>query len=192
MSIIEIIKPISLLKGSHSDTAQTGSGCFMNVIAYLNGEAQITDQSPCVCASIRPIAIRANDLATNEQRQRLIPYIHRAMGTAGADAATMEKRRIAVVKLARKCAEIAAAAAAAAAAYAADAADAADAAYAADAADAAAAAYAAYAADAAKTKIFEACIEFLEEACNPPDVYSEAVEARAKQLVQIAKSAVAA
>ena len=30
------IEPIKLLSGSHANTAKTGSGCFMNVIAYLN------------------------------------------------------------------------------------------------------------------------------------------------------------
>ena len=55
--ITEIIKPIKLLSGTHNDTAQTGQGCFMNVIAYLNGEPQITDQSDCVCYVVRPIAI---------------------------------------------------------------------------------------------------------------------------------------
>ena len=52
-SITEIIAPIKLLAGTHEDTAKTGSGCFMNVIAYLNGEPQITDQSPCVCVTVR-------------------------------------------------------------------------------------------------------------------------------------------
>lgn len=41
------IKPIRLLKGSYADTKTTGQGCFMNVVAYLNGESQITDSSPC-------------------------------------------------------------------------------------------------------------------------------------------------
>lgn len=37
------IEPIKLLRGQHKDTATTGQGCFMNVIAYLNGDPQITD-----------------------------------------------------------------------------------------------------------------------------------------------------
>ena len=32
------IEPIRLLAGSHADTGTTGKGCFMNVVAYLNGE----------------------------------------------------------------------------------------------------------------------------------------------------------
>ena len=62
------IAPIKLLAGSHSDTGETGVGCFMNVIAYLNGEPQITDQSECVCFTVRPMAIFLNGLANNEQR----------------------------------------------------------------------------------------------------------------------------
>ncbi len=86
------IAPIKLLSGSHSDTGTTGSGCFMNVIAYLNGEPQITDQSPCVCVSVRPIAIWANDFMRDSERARLIPYIERAMGSATSDTAEMIRR----------------------------------------------------------------------------------------------------
>lgn len=92
-SILDIIKPIKLLEGSHSDTGETGSGCFMNVIAYLNGEPQITDESPCVCRSIRAVAIWANDAAQDDQtRQRLLPFIHRAMGTATDDPKILKPR----------------------------------------------------------------------------------------------------
>ena len=56
------IKPIKLLKGSHADTGSTGQGCFMNVAAYLNGDDQITDSSPCVCVTIRPIVIFLNKI----------------------------------------------------------------------------------------------------------------------------------
>ena len=89
----EIIKPIKLLSGSHADTATTGQGCFMNVIAYLNGESQITDQSPCVCFMVRPLAIKLNDLGNDEQRQRLMPFVMRAMGSTTADAVIIESRK---------------------------------------------------------------------------------------------------
>lgn len=84
-NLLEVIRPISLLSGSHPDTAQTGSGCFMNVIAYLNGEPQITDRSPCVCLSIRSVAIWLNDFLQDGERNRLLPYVQRAMGTATDD-----------------------------------------------------------------------------------------------------------
>jgi len=132
-SILDIIEPIKLLKGSHSDTAQTGRGCFMNVVAFLNGEAQITDQSPCVCAYIRPLAIWLNDYLRDDERAQLVPFVERAMGSATSDEKTMAARRALVVELANDMAAIAKW-------HAADAADAAD-----DAADAAADAAAAYA-----------------------------------------------
>jgi hypothetical protein len=102
------IKPIKLLSGSHADTGTTGQGCFMNVIAYLNGESQITDQSPCVCVTIRPIAIWLNDFATDEQRQRLLPFVLRAMGSATDDREVMNKRLTAVVRYAEFNARLAA------------------------------------------------------------------------------------
>ena len=77
--ISSIIKPIKLLIGTHADTATTGQGCFMNVIAYLNGEAQITDQSPCVCVTVRRLSIEMNDRSNDEQRQKLLPFVLRAM-----------------------------------------------------------------------------------------------------------------
>lgn len=95
------IQPIKLLRGNHDDTAQTGSGCFMNVIAYLNGEPQITDNSPCVCPTIRPIAIWLNDLAIDKQRQKLLPFVLRAMGTATTDKLLLLERRDHLTKFAR-------------------------------------------------------------------------------------------
>ena len=163
-SITEIIKPIRLLSGSHADTAKTGSGCFMNVVAYLNGEPQITDRSPCVCVTVRSIAIWLNDFLRDDERHEMIPYIERAMGSATDDATEMQRRLDRLVQFARAMGSAARAAnaaysaadatATAAAAAAAAAAYAADAAYsAADAAADAAAANAAYAAaDAAAAR----------------------------------------
>ena len=100
------IEPIKLLSGSHADTAQTGHGCFMNVIAYLNGEPQITDQSPCVCVYVRPLAIRLNDCGTGEQRQRLLPFVMRAMGSATEDKAVMASRRARLREYGEECHQI--------------------------------------------------------------------------------------
>lgn len=192
------IEPIKLLKGSHEDTAVTGSGCFMNVIAYLNGEPQITDRSPCVCVVVRPIVIRLNDMMKDGERQALIPFIERAMGSATDDRAELIRRAWLAVDFANECKEIAADADAnACAAYAA-----ADAAYAAaanadaaNAVDAAAAAYAAgaayAAADAANAagnleKIIEAGMRFLDAALPKAQTPSQEVIARAQQLVALA------
>ncbi len=87
------IKPIKLLKGSHCDTGITGQGCFLNIIAYLNGESQITDQSTCVCVTVRPMAIELNDFGDDEQRQRLLPFVMRAMGSATEDVAVWDARK---------------------------------------------------------------------------------------------------
>lgn len=86
------IEPIRLLSGSHDDTAQTGSGCFMNVIAYLNGEPQITDESPCVCRTIRRPAIWINDFLSDSERHMLLPFVQRAMGTATDDETVLRQR----------------------------------------------------------------------------------------------------
>lgn len=91
-TILEIIKPIKLLSGSHSDTGQTGQGCFMNVIAYLNGEDQITDCSPCVCGIARPLLSRLNDFLKDSERQEMLPYIERAMGSATDDKVEIKRR----------------------------------------------------------------------------------------------------
>ena len=108
MNITKIITPIKLLAGSHADTGSTGQGCFMNVIAYLNGEPQITDQSECVCVTVRSMAIFLNDLANNEQRQRMVPLIMRAMGSATDDKTEISRRLALLVEFAQGQAELAA------------------------------------------------------------------------------------
>ena len=115
-SILEIIRPIRLLYGSHSDTATTGQGCAMNVIAYLNGEQVITDQSPCVCSTVRELIIWLNDyLIDGDERQELLPYLLRAMGSATEDKAVIEERLHHLVIFANGAAENGRVAAAAAA-----------------------------------------------------------------------------
>lgn len=104
--ILDIIKPIRLLEGSHSDTAKTGSGCFMNVIAYLNGEPQITDQSPCVCRTIKNIAIWINDFLADGERGALLPFVQRAMGTATDDQVLIRLRLDALAELVDDLAEM--------------------------------------------------------------------------------------
>ncbi len=106
MNILDIIKPIKLLAGSHADTGQTGQGCFLNVIAYLNGDAQITDQSPCVCVTVRRMAIALNDQGNDEQRQRLLPFVMRAMGSATEDKAVLEARTRRLRQYGAECQEI--------------------------------------------------------------------------------------
>ena len=110
--IADIIKPIKLLKGSHADTGATGQGCFMNVISFLNGEPQITDNSPCVCITVKPIAIFLNDFLKDEDRNLMITYIERAMGSVTHDKIELVRRANLVVLFANKCSLMAAEAAA--------------------------------------------------------------------------------
>lgn len=105
-SITEIISPIKLLVGHRSDTKKTGHGCFMDVISYLNGDAQITDESECVCPVIRTIAIYLNDLLNDEQRYRLLPFVERAMGTSNAPIKTIVARSKIAVKFSTACKNI--------------------------------------------------------------------------------------
>ncbi len=91
------IPHVKLLKGSHVETGQTGQGCFMNVIAYLNNEPTITDKSNCVCFVIRPLAIWANDWMTDEERPQLLPFILRALGSSSTDKAEVSRRLALVV-----------------------------------------------------------------------------------------------
>jgi hypothetical protein len=166
----------------------------MNVIAYLNGETQITDRSDCVCVVVRPIAIWINDYRTHSERHILLPYIGRAMGSATRDRKELFRRAQRAARMAeemRDIADVDLAAGTYAADAAKDAAEAASVARAAGAAKAfdyaaAASTYAAkastyaakasdYVADAstraaeaadARTRIIDACLRFLDD-CLP-------------------------
>lgn len=206
------IEPIKLLQGSHADTAQTGSGCFMNVIAYLNGEPQITDKSPCVCATIRPIAIWLNDYMRDDERHLLIPFIHRAMGTATNDLDILVRRARRAVLLATECtksaaqsaeyaeyAEYAESAAANCAKYAAKSSNCAkyaancDAEYAAECAEYAAksAEYAAECANcakyAARKQIIDSVLRYLDDVCPSADEPTQILIERANCLIELAR-----
>src|SRR5690242_6083131 len=98
--IPDLVKPIKLLAGSHPDIAHTAQGCFMNVIAYLNGEPEITDYSPCVCVVVRPIAIWINDYLLDSERHVLLPYVERAMGSATLDRRELLRRTRLAVEMA--------------------------------------------------------------------------------------------
>jgi len=186
------IEPIKLLKGSHADTAQTGQGCFMNVIAYLNGEPQITDQSPCVCVTVRPLAIRLNDTADDEQRQRLLPFVMRAMGSATKDKTIFDARFARLRQYGAECKKVLNTAKAALAkfpkadayayAYAKAYADA----YAYADADAKAKAQIKAIADGVRHDLFEAGLRYLDDVLPPAEPVGVDVIARAQKLVELA------
>jgi len=64
----------------------------MNVVAYLNGEPQITDNSPCVCVTVRKIAIFTNDFLHDDERHEMLPFLERAMGSYTAETAELSRR----------------------------------------------------------------------------------------------------
>ena len=102
------IPQVKLLKGSHAETKQTGQGCFMNVVAYLNNEPTITDQSECVCFVMRPLFVWVNDWMTDDERPQLLPFILRAMASRTNDKIAVSRRLALVVAFANKMAEYAA------------------------------------------------------------------------------------
>ena len=194
------IEAIKLLSGTHADTATTGHGCFMNVISYLNGEAQITDKSTCVCPTIRLIAIWLNDFADDELRQRMVPFILRAFGSATDNKVEMERRLKAVVKYAEFNARLAAyfAKSAGYAGYAVEYAKSAvgyaqsDVGYAQSAAESAAksAGYAAQYAKSAgyaamKEASFQAGLDFLDEVCPPLEALDKVILSRVTELQKL-------
>ena len=178
MNISEIIKPIELLSGSHKDTGETGRGCFMNVIAYLNGEKQITDESECVCFVVRPIVIWLNDFLSAQERARMIPYIERAMGSRSDDPAIFVPRAEAAALFARLCSDVAQKSAGKASAWASASARAR--------ARASAIAWAASESASARQQIIEGAFKFLDECL--PEIQQEApaiVVQRAEKLVSL-------
>ena len=206
--ITEIIKPISLLRGTHVNTAKTGQGCFMNVIAYLNGERQITDQSDCVCYVVRPIAIWLNDYLKDDERHLMIPFIERAMGSRSddknevirrlklvvefSDAAAKSAAEYAFENVAKSAAKYAKSAAKYAAKYAKSTAKSVEyaAKYAKSAAEYATNSAAEYAAKsveyaAIRKQLIEAAFEFLDEALPKKIIIENVIVGRAKQLVSL-------
>jgi len=89
--------PIKLLAGNHPNVGTTGQGCFMNIAAYLNGDDQITEDSACVCATLRALLISLNDNADDERRQRLLPFMLRAMRSATESQSVISNRLTALV-----------------------------------------------------------------------------------------------
>lgn len=93
------IQPIRLLKGCHPSTGDTGSGCFLNVCSYLQGDKIITDEPSSVDDALRYPLLALNDGLDDVARQALLPFVHRAMLTGGhhfdAYSALMEMRDLA-------------------------------------------------------------------------------------------------
>src|SRR5690349_16256537 len=71
---------IHLDHGAHQSFDQ--GHCAMEVVAWLAGEGH-TDAPQCASPVLRAFTVRLNDAWDNEQRQALIPFLPRMVGTAG-------------------------------------------------------------------------------------------------------------
>src|SRR5271168_624332 len=60
MHLYRITHPLRLAKGSHLPGA--GKGCAMNVISYINGDAQVTDFPTCSARPLSLLVQSSNDL----------------------------------------------------------------------------------------------------------------------------------
>jgi hypothetical protein len=78
-----------LSTGAHK-TAEDGR-CAMEWVAYLAGDSH-NDRPVCVSPMLRSFCISFNDMLSDEDRQKLRPYLARTIGTAG-DGLDMERVR---------------------------------------------------------------------------------------------------
>ena len=60
MDLDRITHPLRLAKGSHRPAS--GEGCAMNVISYINGDAQVTDFPTCSARPLSLLVQSSNDL----------------------------------------------------------------------------------------------------------------------------------
>jgi hypothetical protein len=60
MDLYRITHPLRLARGSHQPGS--GKGCAMNVISYINGDAQVTDFPSCSARPLSLLVQSANDL----------------------------------------------------------------------------------------------------------------------------------
>jgi hypothetical protein len=62
MDLYRITHPLRLARGSHQPGS--GKGCAMNVISYINGDAQVTDFPTCSARPLSLLVQSSNDLLT--------------------------------------------------------------------------------------------------------------------------------
>lgn len=60
MEVYRITHPLRLAKGSHQP--ESGRGCAMNVISFINGDAQVTDFPACSARPLSLLVQTCNDL----------------------------------------------------------------------------------------------------------------------------------
>jgi hypothetical protein len=85
MNWLDIIADIQLPKlagGKHDDPSR--GLCAMEMIAYME-RLEHTDAPPCTCPVIAAYVRGINDLMPEAQRQRLLPYLPRLVGTVAPE-----------------------------------------------------------------------------------------------------------
>lgn len=82
MNITELMKDIRLSKGGHT-SPETGM-CAMEMVAWLEGLPH-SDAPECTCPVIAAYVRELNDGMTNDDRQKLIPYLPRLVGTVSSE-----------------------------------------------------------------------------------------------------------
>ena len=86
--LAELLDGGRLDRGSHTHFAQ--GHCAMEWVSYLAGEGH-TDAPDCASPVLRRYVIALNDRWTDAQRQALVPYLPRMVGTGddGLDEMTI-------------------------------------------------------------------------------------------------------
>ena len=80
---------LKLLSGSHSRRSE--GVCLLEAVAWFAGEPH-TDQPECVSGVLASYGRAFNDGLPEADRQRLVPYVERLVGTATTDLA-LERQR---------------------------------------------------------------------------------------------------
>jgi hypothetical protein len=86
--------PIRLAPGSHSSPRE--GVCVVELASMLGGE-EFSDRPDCVCPVIAGFMRSFNDRASHAERQRLVPYAARAVGSRGDRRLTQERRDVCLV-----------------------------------------------------------------------------------------------
>ena len=84
---LELLKNFELCQSSHDapgDASDPKAACAMEMAAWLAGESW-SDHPECVSPTITSFVQRLNDAWGTQDRQRLIDYIPRMIGTRGSD-----------------------------------------------------------------------------------------------------------
>src|SRR4051812_33649604 len=75
-----VLADVKLAKGSHSSPQQ--GACLLEVVSMFANEP-FSDHPACVSPVLRNFGINLNDQWGGAQRQKLVPFIPRLVGTAG-------------------------------------------------------------------------------------------------------------